>query len=82
MSQPAKLYRHTIVIWTDGDMHYWDIDAIAADAMAGNSYCESHTVETVTDSTKFPETDFFGAETVEIDLTESPARPGTEVSST
>lgn len=56
--KPPKLYKTTIVIWTDY-MPSVEIDDLAREAVSGNAFCsEQETVE-VRDPDEFPDTDFF-----------------------
>jgi len=57
---PAKLYRTTIVIWSDFDPRDLEISYLARDAESGDSFCETLATVEVTDPTQFPETEFFG----------------------
>lgn len=61
---PKKLYKTTIVIWTDYDPSRtgMEIDDLAREAMVGDGLCSSQETDVVTDKRQFPDTDFFGSE--------------------
>jgi hypothetical protein len=61
MSKPEKLYKTTIVIWSEYSpaAEGVELDTLARDAMSGESYCGKQVTECVTDSAEFPETEFF-----------------------
>jgi len=64
MKRPSKLYKTTIVIWTDDhpELNRLEIDDLARDAICGDAYCSLQTTEEVTDKEQFPDTDFFGTD--------------------
>lgn len=58
-----KLYKTTIVIWSEYDGSTVEIDDLARDAMRGDSYCSRSTtvlVEDVSDDPDWDDTEFFG----------------------
>jgi len=57
---PDKLYKTTIVIWTEYDPDGVDIDYLGRDAIYGDAYCSSVERECIEDSSLFPDTEFFG----------------------
>ena len=59
---PDKLYKTTIVIWTDYDPQHQEIDCLAREAFYGDAFCSSREIEVVSDKYKFPDTEFFGAD--------------------
>jgi hypothetical protein len=62
---PSKLYKTTIVIWTEYDPSDMDIEYLARDATSGDSFCDQQTHEVITDKNKFPDTEFFGVDDTE-----------------
>lgn len=59
MSQPKKLYRTTIEIWSDfhpGDM---TLERLGWEAEQGNAFCSIERTELITDEKQFPHTEFF-----------------------
>ena len=60
MSKPKKLYKTTVVIWSEYDPSFKvEIDELARDAIQGESYCSTQNTEEITDPSQFPETEFF-----------------------
>jgi hypothetical protein len=57
---PDKLYKTTIIIWSDFDPVLCEIDYLAREAISGDTYCSEKNIEIVSDTEKFPQTDFFG----------------------
>ena len=57
--KPKKLYRTTIVIWSEYPTDIMEIDHLARDCMDGESFCESSDCEEVTNPSNFPATEFF-----------------------
>ena len=62
MELPNKMYKTTIVIWTDYDPASMELDDLAREAMRGDAYCSQQHVDEITDKSQFPDTDFFGRE--------------------
>jgi hypothetical protein len=60
MTKPQKLYKTTIVIWTEYPTNEFSIVSLAEEATDGNAYCSSQKCEGVSDPSKFPNTEFFG----------------------
>ena len=58
--RPSKLWKTTLVIWSDYDPRVVAIDTLATHASWGDSYCSKRTDVEVIDASKFPPTDFFG----------------------
>lgn len=56
---PDKLFKTTIVIWTDFDPADFEIDTLAREAMNGDAYCSQQTTDPITDKEQFPKTEFF-----------------------
>lgn len=56
---PDKLYKTTVVIWTDYDPAHCEIDDLAREAMRGDAFCSSQDTSIVTDRAQFPNTEFF-----------------------
>lgn len=54
-----KLYRTTIVIWTEYDTSRMEIDAITREAMSGDAFCDHQACEAITNQSLFPDTEFF-----------------------
>ena len=57
--KPTKLYRTTIVIWTEVHTDDWELDDIAREAISGEGFCSSSQCEEVSDAEQFPDTEFF-----------------------
>ena len=57
--KPEKLFKTTIVIWSDFDASDCDLADLAIDAVGGESYCSSQVTVEVTDPAKFPAIEFF-----------------------
>jgi hypothetical protein len=61
---PKKLYKTTIIIWSEYDPTFKiEVDELARDAMSGESYCSKQDTEEIEDPTKDPDwdgTEFFG----------------------
>ena len=58
-----KLFKTTIVIWSDSDPNGADIDQLAANAVNGDSYCSKRKTVTVSNPGSDPDwdgTEFFG----------------------
>lgn len=62
MQLPDALYKTTIVIWTDWEPDYTEIDELAHAAVYGDAFCSETETEYVTDKNQFPNTEFFGVE--------------------
>ena len=60
--KPKKLYKTTIVIWTEYNTDCWGINALAEEAVSGNAYCDIQDCDEVTDVSQFPDTEFFDSE--------------------
>lgn len=64
MRKLPKLYKTTIVIWSEYNPTFQvEIDELARDAVSGESYCSSAETVLVADVTKDPDwddTEFFG----------------------
>ena len=59
---PRKLYKTTIVIWSDADVSGLEMSGLARDAECGDSYCSTLSTELVEDPEKDPHwdgTEFF-----------------------
>jgi hypothetical protein len=65
--KPQKLYKTTITIWTEYPTNEWSIEDLAREATRGDAYCESQKCVGVSDPAKFPQTEFFGDDTVDDD---------------
>jgi len=63
MSEPKKLYKSTITIWSEFDPRDAELIQLAHEATAGVAFCSSNEVELVTNPDKFPNTDFFRGST-------------------
>ena len=59
MAEPKKLWRTTAVFWTDFDPSDMEIDVLAREAVSGDAYCSDQNVETITNASLFPGTEFF-----------------------
>ncbi len=57
---PSKLWRTTVVIWTDYDPAGMELDDLAREATSGDGFCSQQNTEEISDPTQFPETEFFG----------------------
>jgi len=58
-----RLFKTTIVIWSDYDPKNMEVDALASDAMDGQSYCSQQKTEEIKDVENDPDwdgTEFFG----------------------
>ena len=62
MSLPKFLYKTKITVWTDYDPRDSTLEDLAREAEVGDAYCESSYTEIVKDSSKFPDTEFFGVD--------------------
>ena len=60
MSKPQKLFKTTIVIWSEYPTNEYSIDDLAREAISGDAYCSLQHCEGVSDPAKFPHTEFFG----------------------
>lgn len=61
MAKPDKLWKTTIVIWSDTDPYQrLDLRQLVEDAISGDSYLGDNEMELVTDPAQFPDTEFFG----------------------
>ena len=61
----GALYKTTIVIWSEYDGNFCDIELLAADAMRGEAYCskqESELVLNPKDDLEWDGTEFFNNE--------------------
>lgn len=58
--KPQKLYKTTIVIWSEYPTNNVSIEDLAREATRGDAYCSSQRCEGVSDPSKFPDTEFFG----------------------
>lgn len=59
MSRPAKLYRTTLVIWSEFDPQHVDNADLGRESDEGAAWCEQRTTIAVLDPEEFPATDFF-----------------------
>ena len=64
---PLKLFKTTIVIWTESDpwVRKWELPDLAQQAMGGEGYCSKQLSEKVLDARDDPdwiETEFFDLE--------------------
>lgn len=69
-----KLWKTTIVIWSDKDPFNWEIDDLARDAMNGDSYCSRQRTVLVEDAEADPDwqaTEFFDYPEPDDDLLQS-----------
>lgn len=57
--KPKKLFRTTVVVWTEYPTDNVEIEDLAREATSGEGYCETQRCEEVTDPEKFPDTEFF-----------------------
>lgn len=57
--RPEKLYRTTIVIWSEIPSDDYELDELASAAIEGDCFCSSIQCEEVTDPKQFPQTEFF-----------------------
>lgn len=57
--KPTKLFKTTIVIWTDYDTNLATLEYLAYEATGGYGYCDSSQCEEITDCIMFPDTEFF-----------------------
>jgi hypothetical protein len=57
--KPEKLYKTTIVIWTNGEVAAKGLAQLAYEAENGDAFCSSQVTDVVTTSASFPATDFF-----------------------
>lgn len=60
MTAPQKLYKTTIVIWSEYPTNEYSIEDLAREATNGDAYCSLQHCEGVSDPSKFPHTEFFG----------------------
>ena len=60
-----KLYKTTIVVWTEYDPSLKDLDSLGQDAMDGSAYCSKQ--ETVLVADPIHDSDFDGTEFFNID---------------
>jgi hypothetical protein len=58
-TKPTKLFKTTVIIWTEADPRGWDMMDLGYAADRADGFCSSKQVEAVTDPSQFPETDFF-----------------------
>jgi hypothetical protein len=61
MQLPDRLYKTTIVIWSEYDGEKLELSALVREAEEGDAYCSLQESELVTDRADFPGTEFFGA---------------------
>lgn len=59
MTNPTKLWKTTLMIWSDYNPSDLKISDLAREAECGDSFCNSREDELITDPTQFPETEFF-----------------------
>ncbi len=57
--QPRKLYRTDVTIWTEFPTHHLSLHQLGREAETGEGYCDARSCEIVTDSSQYPDTDFF-----------------------
>lgn len=57
--KPSKLYKTTIVIWSEYVTDSVEIEDLARDATSGEAFCSGQDCEEVTDPSAFPDTEFF-----------------------
>lgn len=64
MKLPDKLYKTTIVIWTDYDPSQYNvsIEDLAREATSGDAFCSAQDTAMVADKNEFPDTEFFGVD--------------------
>lgn len=63
MPRPEKLYRTTIVVWTDYPPNDMELADLAREATIGDALCDYRVTEVVTDAGSFPDDDgFFGTD--------------------
>lgn len=62
MQLPDKLYKTTIVIWSQYDGGEVGLTDLAREADQGDAYCSLQESELVTDRADFPGTEFFGVD--------------------
>ena len=63
MTTPNKLYKSTIVIWTDYNPVQRELEDLAREAQVGDAFCskqESTFVEDPSNDPDWVDTDFFG----------------------
>ena len=60
MAKPQKLFKTTIVIWSEYPTNEYSIEDLAKEATSGDAYCSIQFCEGVSDPEKFPKTEFFG----------------------
>ena len=54
-----RLWKTTIEIWTDEDSSDWELETLAQEATSGTAFCTVQKCETITDTKKFPDVEFF-----------------------
>lgn len=62
--KPGQLYKTTIIIWTEHDPDFLEIEPLARDATSGDSYCSAKRSVLIEDPKADPDwdgTDFFDA---------------------
>lgn len=59
MAKPTRLYRTTIVIWSENPTDFYDLQDLAYQAQEGEMFCQLQECEEVNDSEQFPDTEFF-----------------------
>lgn len=57
--KPKKLYRTTIVIWTEYPTDSVELPDLAREATTGEGFCSEQECEEITDPNQFPDTEFF-----------------------
>ena len=63
MALPKKLYKTTIVIWSEYDpTNKLELEDMAREATNGDMFCSDISAEVVDDQVEFPDTEFFGVE--------------------
>jgi len=62
MEKPNRLYKTTIVIWTDFPTSSIGIEDLARETQVGDAFCESSECVEISNKKYFPETAFFGDE--------------------
>lgn len=62
MSKPTKLYKTTIVIWSDYQTDEVEADELVRDSIYWDSFYSGKECVEVTDPGQFPDTEFFDTE--------------------
>lgn len=59
---PAKLYKTTLVIWSQYNPDGMPLEDLAREADQGDAYCSNWSTVAVTNQADFPDTEFFGVD--------------------